>query len=242
MMPYSRPGRVGSTLLLALLVAACSTGERPARSAAPIHATTTDEIEAIATLLDAGDQRRAKKRITAALKGDPGNARLMLLRDSIVRDPQELLGPTSFSYTVKSGDTIGGLAQQFLGNRLKSHQLARYNGILGAATLTPGQSLRIPGDAPRAVPVKRAEPQAPAARPRAPQRAAAVAPRATAVPANPAAARQARSAGLAALNEGNPGRAVNLLSRAAALDPANPAISRDLQRAQRVNAAVKARQ
>jgi Flp pilus assembly protein TadD len=58
---------------------------------------------------------------------------------------------------------------------------------------------------------------------------------------NPAAARQARAAGLAALNQGNVDRAIALLGRAAQLDPGNALIERDLARARRIAATVRAR-
>jgi hypothetical protein len=239
--------RQGIVLIVTVLVAACSSAPRPQLSASPVQTTDRGEIEAIAALLDQGELRVAKRRIADALKRDPGDASLMLLRDSLERSPQELLGPASFAYTVQPGDTIDGLAQRFLGNRLKSYQLARYNDIAGPAALRAGQVLRIPGQAPHAEPVarreKRAEPEALAPRqPGTPTPRRAVPARAARPVANLAAARQARSAGLAALNEGNPGRAVGLLSRAAALDPGNLAIARDLQRAQRINTTVQARQ
>lgn len=247
MKQFAANGRAGMVLALAVLVAGCSNAPRPQMSAGAVQATDSGEIDAIASLLDRGDTQAASKRIAAALKRDPGNANLMMLRDSIEREPQELLGPNHFSYTVRAGDTIPELAQRFLGNRLKSYQLARYNDIQPPKALSAGQVLRIPGQPPRAEPVrrpeKRAEPQAP--RPKAASASpapAAAASSSAKPPADAAAARQARSAGLAALNEGNPGRAVGLLTRAAALDPDNAAIARDLQRAQRINATVKARQ
>jgi hypothetical protein len=51
-----------------------------------------------------------------------------------------------------------------------------------------------------------------------------------------------RSAGLAALNRGAVKQAVGLLQRAHALDPGNAVILRDLQRAERIAATVRARQ
>ncbi len=240
-------GRNAFVLALAVLAAACSSGERP-RSAASV-ATPADrgEIEAIAALLDQGDRAKAKKRVVAGLKRSPGDASLMLLRDSIERTPEELLGPANFPYTARPGETMAEIAQRFLGNRLKSYQLARYNAIERPAALTAGTVLRIPGQQraePRSEPAKRperrADPQPQASRPK--PAVATPAPAPARAPANSAAARQARSAGLAALNEGNPARAVALLSRAAALEPGNPAIARDLQRARRVNATVQARQ
>ena len=139
---------------------------------------------------------------------------------------------------------MAGLAQRFLGNRLKAYQLARYNGIAKPADLAAGQTLRIPGAPPRIEIPRRAEPRAAAptpakARPAMPRPAPAARPAAPIT--NPVAARQARAAGLAALNSGNIGRAVGLLRRAATLDPGNPIIARDLTRAQRIAATVKAR-
>ena len=46
---------------------------------------------------------------------------------------------------------------------------------------------------------------------------------------------------IAALNQGNVDRAVGLLRRAKQLDPANPLIARDLARAERIAATVRAR-
>jgi LysM repeat protein len=239
--------RPAIVVVIVALAAACSNAPRPHASAGAMPSGSQSEVAAIASLLDAGEAGKAKKRVTAALKRDPSDANLMLLRDSIDRSPQELLGPNHYAYTVQQGDTFPVLAQRFLGNRLKAYQLARYNGISGPGVLMAGQVLQIPGQLARVEAPRHIDrPSDPAKGP--PRARIAPAARATALPPamahagmNPVAARQARSAGLAALNEGNPGRAVGLLARAAALDPGNPAIARDLQRAQRINATVKAR-
>lgn len=236
-----------AVLTLALTIAACSHGPtaRPATGAAATAATPASEIDAILLLLDQGDTGAAKKRIKAALKRDPMNPSVLVLHASIERDPVELLGPKSFAYTTRSGDTMSGLAQRFLGNRLKAYQLARYNGIARPAALAAGQTLRIPGEPARIEPPRRPDPR-PEPRPTAPAptrtKPVPAKPAASATPAaNPAAARQARAAGLAALNAGNIGRAVGMLRRATMLDPGNPAIARDLARAERIAATVRAR-
>lgn len=244
--PLRTTTRAG-VLALALAIAACShgprTGPAPASSPAPA-AVPASEIDAILLLLDEGDTGAARKKIGAALKRDPMNPSLQVLRDSISRDPRELLGPKSFAYTTRNGETMSELAQRFLGNRLKAYQLARYNDIAKSADLRAGQTLRIPGDPPRTEVPRRPEPRTPSS---APTRTRPTTPKPTpaartAAPAsNPAAARQARASGLAALNAGNVGRAVGMLRRAAALDPGNPAIARDLARAQRIAATVRAR-
>ena len=236
-------GRCRGPLVTAALLAlcACSSNPHPRARSSPAASTASD-IDAVLMLLDQGDERGAGKRIKALLKRDPMNASARVLSDSIERDPKELLGPDNFAYAVRQGDTITSLAERFLGNRLKSYQLARYNGLKSPVTLTVGQTLRIPAEPPRAEPVRRLEPAL--AKP-SPALSAPKPPSPPAKPvapaANPAVARQLRAAGLAALNQGKVDRAVGLLRRAGTLDPGNPLIARDLGRAERIAATVHAR-
>lgn len=227
--------------LACALIAACSSGSGGRLASTGVsQATSAGELDAIIALLDDGKTGSAKKRINAGLKKSPNDPALMVLQDSLTRKPAELLGPESYPYTVRPGETMAGLAQRFLGNRLKFYQLSRYNGIDVPSSLQAGQVLNIPGQ-----PASRVQqsPHAPAkAAPRDKPRAATAAPAApTRSSANAAAALQARSAGLAALNGGQPGRAVSLLSRAATLDPGNAVIARDLARARRIAATVKSK-
>jgi hypothetical protein len=237
--------KIAPILAGTLALAACSSGPSRVSSAPAPTAAPTAETDAVFDLLMRGDQAGARKKLTAVLKRDPMNPKARLLSDSIDRDPKELLGPQSYPYTAHAGDTVVGLAERFLGNRLKAYQLLRYNDLKAPAILSAGQVLRIPGEPPRpepvrAEPVRRADP--------APVRATSTtskpkppAPKPATPASNPGAARQARAAGLAALNQGNVDRAVGLLRRAAALDPGNAMIARDLSRAERIAATVKSR-
>jgi LysM repeat protein len=222
-------------------LAACSKGPPPQPVSAPAPLAES-EIEGVQALLMQGDRKGAEKRLKPLLKREPMNPKLQLLRDSISEDPKELLGPTNYPYTVRAGDTIEQLADRLLGNRLKAYQLARYNDLANPSALAAGQILRIPGAAPR--PKPQPVPDRPRPAPPAVSRPKPVAP--APVPAkpvaNPAAAQRARSAGLAALNRGAVKQAVGLLQRAHALDPGNAVILRDLQRAERIAATVRARQ
>lgn len=239
--------QAAGVLAAALGLAACGggSGAPPPRSAAAVAPAAPGELEAIVALLDGGEGRAARKRIAAALKRDPMNPSLQLLRDSIDRDPTELLGPTSHPYVTRPGDTMTGLAERFLGNRLKWYQLARYNAVDKPAALAPGRVLRIPGSAPAARQAVREEPRRDARRPTPAATRTQVPPKALAAPkargADPGAAKVARAAGLAALNQGQVGRAIGLLRRAATLDPGNPLVGRDLARAERIASAVRAR-
>lgn len=225
-------------------LAACAGG--PARVAStPSPVAMSVETDLAFELMMRGQGGDARKRLNTVLKRDPNNPNAQLLRDSLDRDAKELLGPQNYPYTVRSGDTILGLAQRFLGNRLKAYQLLRYNDLKAPAVLAAGQTLRLPGEPPRAEPIRRADPAptraAPPAHPPATPKPKPAAAKPAAPVANPAAARQARAAGLAALNQGNVARAVALLRRGAALDPGNPLIARDLARAERIAATVRAR-
>ena len=238
------PRKALLTALSCLLIAGCS-GAQNGRtvSLSSAAATSSGESEAIIMLLEQGKSGEAKKRIAAALKRDRDNPSLMVLRDSVTRNPQELLGPESYAYTTRPGDSFIGLAQRFLGNRFKFYQLSRYNGMDRPAALAAGQLLKIPGHPAVAQPQRpewRASPAQAIAHDKPKAVASRPVPVASAPPrvANPAAAGRARSAGLAALNAGRPAEAVGLLSRAASLDPGNPTIARDLARARRINATV----
>lgn len=239
--------RTPAAAALLLALAACGGGKAPPQSASSRPAAI-NEVDAIVQLLDRGERDDARKRVRAALKRDPNSAQLQVLRDSIDRDPQELLGPQNFPYTVRSGETMIGLAERFLGNRLKAYQLARYNGVEVPQALAAGQVLKIPGEPPRVELPRRVAPataSTPASQP-APRIAAsrakpAAAPKVAAPANNPAAAQRLRAAGLAALNGGAPARAVLALRRASALDPGNQLVARDLARAERIAATVRAR-
>jgi len=226
---------------LCVLVAACGAGGGSGKiaSASKVQASPGGEVDAIVVLLERGDAKGAKKKLKAGLKRAPLNPSLMLLDDSIGKNPQELLGTESYRYTVRPGDTMASLSQRFLGNRLKFYELSRYNGIDNPSSLAVGQIINIPGrPAPVVQPRPATAPRAAAPKPALVPKPAAPKPAAPARAASPAAAQQARSAGLAALNAGQPRQAVSLLSRAASLDPGNPAIARDLARARRIAATV----
>jgi LysM repeat protein len=230
-----------------LALSACGPSEAP-RSVATV-APAPSPIDAAVDLLNQGDEKGARKQLRPLLKANPNDPSANVLLESMQRDPVELLGAKSFDYKVQPGDTMIGLSQRFLGNRLKFYQLARYNHVDKPVALAVGTVLHIPGEEPRPAPPPRPEPVAapsdtphPATRPkpRAKAPAAAATPAQKAPAANPAAALKLRGAGLAALNQGKVAEAVGLLRRASALDPANPLIARDLARAERIAQAVRA--
>lgn len=238
---------IATALIFAL--AGCGGGSPGVQSVPAPTKNATIKVDAAFNSLMAGDEGAARKQAKAILKRDPNNASAQLLLNSLQRDPVELLGPENYEYTAKPRDTIISIAERLLGNRFKAYQLLRYNKLSAPANLSAGQVLRIPGAQLRRIDTpRRAEPTPPSA----PTRSAteltkpAVRPKlAPKVPAvvtvNTVAARQARAAGLTALNQGAVFRAIPLLKRAVALDPSNPAAARDLARAERIAATVRAK-
>ncbi len=232
----------------ALALGACSAGPgRVKPLPTPPAASVASETDVAFDLLMQGKEAPAAGKLKSILKRDPMNAPARMLSESIAGDPKDLLGPQSYPYTASAGDTMEELAQRFLGNRLKAYQLLRYNGLKAPVTLAAGQLLRIPGEPPRPEPVRRPEPEpvkpvAIAPTPPKPKVAAPKPAAPTVAPGtNAVAARELRTAGLAALNQGNVDRAVGLLRRARQADPGNPLIARDLSRAERIAVTVRAR-
>ncbi|USI74064.1 tetratricopeptide repeat protein [Sphingomonas morindae] len=206
--------------LAALLPAGCAQ-RAPVAVVPAIAPAAFDRPTTLAAAQDAlirGDVVTARARLAALLAHDPADPEAHVLLDGLERAPLDLLGPRSFAYAAKPGDTYVTLSTRFLGTPLKAYALARYNGARVPAALAPGTIVRIPGEAP-------APPPRPRARRSRPARGAAIARR-----VDPAGAVPLRAAALVALKRGDTPRALALLRRAAAIDPDNPLLRRDLAR------------
>jgi len=103
---------------------------------------------ACADLLEAGNEEQAKADLQRVLGSDPGNKLAQNLMRQISADPVAVLGRESFSYTVRSSDTLSRIAGRFLGDIYSFYILARYNDIKIPRQVAGGQVIRIPGKAP----------------------------------------------------------------------------------------------
>ncbi len=245
------PGRALAICALAVALAGCSTVQRAAGSRAtpepqqgPDRRSQQLVQQAIADL-NRGDPVAARRRLMTALQRQPNDAVARQFITQIDTDPVQLLGRENYSYTLRDGETLSMVAGRLLSNPLMFFALARYNNITVPTSVTPGQTILIPGHRPA--------PPAPPPAPRQPPRAtppAASQPRPSAPaaaqppaqrPANPAAAARLRGQGLAAMSAGAINRAVALLRQALSLDPNNALIRNDLARALRIQGTVRAR-
>ena len=117
---------------------------------------------------------------------------------------------------MQTGDTMSGLADRFLGDSRLFFALSRYNGLSAPNALAVGRSLKLPLSAKR-LPVTTVA-NAPTATPKA-----------AAAKAN-----DMRLQALQLLNKGEVDGAIALLKQAVALDANDPAIRKDLERAERI--------
>jgi tetratricopeptide (TPR) repeat protein len=103
-----------------------------------------------ATLLDEGKEAEARGSLDRALKLDPKNELANTLLATIIADPDKELGTNFFRYTVKPGDTLSRIAEQYIKEQYKFYLLARYNGISVPRSLRAGQTIKVPGTKPLA--------------------------------------------------------------------------------------------
>lgn len=164
----------GSVLLLLALQACQTPPQEPARAPPPaVHQPvvvpppppppppklvprTDTEIrqflDAARNALDMGQEDVALTEVGKVLASDPEHKVALSLQHQIQDDPQALYGAQSFAYRVVAGDGLAAIAQRFMGDRDQFYGLARYNGIRSPRQLAVGQTIRIPGTAPRVMP------------------------------------------------------------------------------------------
>lgn len=191
-----------------------------------------ERVRLAVDLLDEGDEARAEAELRATLEEQPANSAARRLLQQITDDPHTLLTGTPRPYTVRQGDSMSALAERYLGDALMFYALARYNDLDAPNQLSAGQRLMIPvrpGVSVASAPAP-GESTPPGSTGAMPLRSG-----------DPERANQLRLQGLQHLNTGNIGSAITLLRQAQALDAANPAIQRDLDRALRLQAALGAR-
>jgi hypothetical protein len=232
--------RLGLAVLAALAASACShmpgvgnvLSEARGNAATP-NLTPRERVRVAIELLGEGDERRAEVELQAALRTDVNATAARRLLDQINGDPRELLRGEARSYTVRQGETMSVLAERFQGDALLFYALARFNDLDAPNEVAEGQVLMIP----RRPSLRTASAEIPPPPP--PGTTTSVA---TSAPRGPNAVRadQLRLQALQHMNGGQLERAVALLRQAQALDAANPAIQRDLARAERLQASLRA--
>jgi hypothetical protein len=104
-----------------------------------------ERLKRALTLLGNGEEGQARAELVAYLAEDPDSDTAKGLLEQIDKDSRDLLGYQSFSYTLRSGETLSVIAERYLGDRYKFWSLAKYNNITNPAGVSVGQAILIPG-------------------------------------------------------------------------------------------------
>lgn len=94
-------------------------------------------------LLQDGKSSEAEEMLQALDDEDGGSVARRLL-DQIRQPPESLLGEEFIEITVDAGDSLSGLAAEYVGDSLMFFALARLNDIERPRLLQPGTTLRVP--------------------------------------------------------------------------------------------------
>lgn len=101
-------------------------------------------LKQIVRQIENGEHDLARAELKTFLEKDPKNQAARNLLEQLTIDPAKTLGPAVSTYTVKPGDTLGGLAARFLGDPMNFIILGRYNDIKRGRDLQAGQTIQIP--------------------------------------------------------------------------------------------------
>lgn len=115
---------------------------------AAAQAQAQKEAQAAVEELEDGHEDEARALLRKAMGLDPNNKLALSLLRQLNLDPVTLFGRESFSYTVKSGESLSKIAGHFMGDIYLFYGLARYNDIKVPKQVAGGQVIRVPGRAP----------------------------------------------------------------------------------------------
>ena len=236
---------IATTALAAMLMTTACThtpeGTEPVETTQPVEETlepgevqetapptARERAQRAIQLPGEGKEAPAMVELEAIIAEKPQNTIALKLRDQIQKDPDELLGESHQTYTVKEGETTSSLAGRFLGDPLLFYAFSRYNNLEAPNRLMVGQVLKLPDRS-----VER--PEAPVETVEVPKPPFA----ARIVSTEDAAAANAlRLEALEELNVGEAENAMTLLRQALTLDGNNPNIAADLAKVERIQAAL----
>lgn len=103
-------------------------------------------------LLNDGEEDKARAELDCVQQLEPENKQLVCLQRGLNVDLSSAQAGDSTPYTVRSGETLGSIAQRFLGDSCEFYMLARFNKIKTPKQLPVGQTIRLPGRINVAVP------------------------------------------------------------------------------------------
>jgi LysM repeat protein len=102
-------------------------------------------IQQARVLLNDGEEDKARAELECAQQMDNDNKQVACLLRGITVDLSSAQAGDSTPYTVRSGETLGSIAQRFLGDSCEFYMLSRFNKMKSPKQLPVGQLIRLPG-------------------------------------------------------------------------------------------------
>lgn len=96
-------------------------------------------------LLNDGEVDKARAELECGQLIDAENKQVACLLRGINMDMSSAEAGDSTPYTVRTGETLGSIAQRFLGDSCEFYMLARFNRMKSPKQLPVGQIIRLPG-------------------------------------------------------------------------------------------------
>ncbi|TQV86992.1 LysM peptidoglycan-binding domain-containing protein [Aliikangiella coralliicola] len=108
-------------------------------------ANQNQQISRAIVLLEKGEITEANQLIDEVLIFNPKHPTALSVREQLTQNVESIFNTQrKTNYTVKSGDTLGEIAEKWLGNSLFFISLARLNNIDNPSLLQPGTVIQIP--------------------------------------------------------------------------------------------------
>jgi LysM repeat protein len=138
-------------LLLIFLSVGCTSWIKD-QPPAPVTQVESDQVSKIPVLtlsqilklLETGQASQAKTALETYRLKHPKQKLAQRLYRQITDNPESRYGKEYFIYSIKRGDTLGHLAQRYLGDSMEFYGLARYNNIQDPRNIRVGQTIKIP--------------------------------------------------------------------------------------------------
>ena len=95
--------------------------------------------------LNDGEEDKSRVELDCAIQLEPDNKQAACLLRGINTDMSSAQAGDSTPYIVRPGETLGSIAQRFLGDSCEFYLLSRFNKLKYPKQLAVGQTIRLPG-------------------------------------------------------------------------------------------------
>jgi len=144
--------KIAVVLILAFSLFSCQTTDQNSNDRASFDDLGLEDIinqdksvtKAI-TLLEKGDSQKALENIDRVLRFNPKHKTAKLIHTQLTKDISQIFSSKRYhDYKIKGSDSLGSIAQTWLGNSIYFIALARSNHIKNPGLIKAGQIIRIP--------------------------------------------------------------------------------------------------